>query len=610
MENENIKKKLLEWVPSDQVDQRLHETKRDWIMSLWMGPVTAFIALMILVVHDRIECLFFASPLLILWFSSPLIARWLSRPYKAHDPKLDPSQIRFLHRKARKTWDYFDTFITAENHWLPPDNYQEAPVEALARRTSPTNMGLALLANLTAYDFGYITMTQLLERSRNALQTMSKLERYRGHLYNWYNTETLAPLFPRYVSTVDSGNLSGHLLTLRQGLLALCDTPLLHPHYLDGLEDTVDVLTTMAINSCSVTSALNHFTQLLQDPRSTFTSWSDALSYSEQLCISAKYINLMSTQADAVVNEISEWSNKLLLQCHALHDEIKFFNTPQLAANATLREIVLLASIDDSASQAQREASHKAKAHIELIETLAAKAFAFAQMDISFLYDEANHLMTIGFNVDEQRRDSGNYDLLCSEARLGTFVAIAQGQVQQESWFALGRLMVSSNGEPILISWSGSMFEYLMPLLVMPTYPGTLLDQTYQAAVKRQIAYGKQHKVPWGVSESGYNALDAQFNYLYRAFGVPELGLKRGLEDDLVIAPYASAMALMIDPKKACLNLERLAAEYATGRYGFYEAIDFTTARLPRDENERALVRSFMTHHQGMSLSIVFLFTA
>jgi cyclic beta-1,2-glucan synthetase len=455
------KRHLLEWTPSDQVNQRLRDTPTEWIANMWMGPAAAFIGFFVLISKDRFEFLLFSTPLLLLWLTSPFIARWLSRPFERVESKLDSDQILFLHIMARKTWDFFETFITEENHWLPPDNYQEAPVEALARRTSPTNMGLSLLANLTAYDFGYIDMHQLLERTKNALQTMNKLERYRGHFYNWYSTETLAPLLPRYVSTVDSGNLAGHLLTLRQGLLAL--------------------------------------------PERT-----------------------------------------------------------------------------------------------ELVETLAHQAFSLAQMDMSFLYDEASHLMTIGFNVDEQRRDASSYDLLSSEARLGIFVAIAQGQVLQESWFALGRLLVSSGREPILISWSGSMFEYLMPLLVMPTYPGTLLDQTYHAAVKQQIAYGKQRGVPWGVSESGYNAVDTQYNYLYRAFGVPGLGLKRGLEDDLVIAPYASAMALMVSPIAACQNLQRLAKARAVGKFGFYEAIDFTAARLPPD-SKRVLIRSFMTHHQGMS---------
>jgi len=566
---------LLEWTPCDQLNKQQKDTLAEWIAHMWMGPLAACAVTIGLLTNNHVASLICALPLLILWLFSPLIMRWLSRPFQRKEPKLDLAQIYFLHRMARKTWDFFDTFMTAENHWLPPDNYQEAPVEKIANRTSPTNMGLSLLANLSAYDFGYINMKQLLERTTNSLQTMMTLERYRSHFYNWYDTETLAPLLPRYISTVDSGNLAGHLLTLRQGLLELSDAPLLNVRYLDGLEDTFAVLA----ESLKPLPTVTHFQKLLHNARSAFTSWSLASICCHELCVAAEHIN-----------ETSEWSNKLLLHCYALRDEINLFAAfPGLPATVTLRDMTHLAS------------KAEATARIELIDRLAADAFSLAQMDISFLYDEVSHLMTIGFNVDEQKRDSSSYDLLSSEARLGSFVAIAQGQVLQDSWFALGRLLASRDGEPILISWSGSMFEYLMPLLVMPTYAGTLLDQTYHAAVSHQIAYGKERDLPWGVSESGYYAVDTQFNYLYRAFGVPGLGLKRGLEEDMVVAPYASAMALMVAPEAACQNLQRLAKEYACGKFGFYEAIDFTATRLPRDR-KRALIRSFMTHHQGMTL--------
>ena len=224
-------------------------------------------------------------------------------------------------------------------------------------------------------------------------------------------------------------------------------------------------------------------------------------------------------------------------------------------------------------------------------------------MEWEFLYDRARHLLTIGYNVSNSRRDESYYDLLASEARLSSFVAIAQGQLPQESWFALGRLLTVAGGEPILLSWSGSMFEYLMPLIVMPTYEHTLLDQTCKAAVARQIDYGKKRGVPWGISESGYNMIDGHLNYQYSAFGVPGLGLKRGLAGDLVIAPYASALALMVAPEEAVRNLEALASHGILGKYGFYEAIDYTPTHLPRGRSN-AVVRSFMAHHQGMSLPL------
>ncbi|MGB6977521.1 MAG: glucoamylase family protein [Gammaproteobacteria bacterium] len=594
---------LLEWVPSNQVDYSFHGTPTEWIARMWIGPVAALAIVVLLVVSGRSESLLLAAPLLALWAASPLLARWVSQPFQRAEAKLDSTQIRFLHKMARKTWGFFETFITAEDHWLPPDNYQEAPVEALCHRTSPTNMGLALLANLSAYDFGYINSFQLLQRTANTIQTMIRLERYRGHFYNWYDTQTLEPLKPRYVSTVDGGNLAGHLLTLRQGLLALSHDPLLKVIYLDGLENTLDVLaeTTPAPEP----AVFSHFRQLLSDARLSFTTWPGALSCCARLCVAAEQIAELWSNADVAATLQHAWSQKLLLQCYALRDELMLFSemSSTLAANATLHDIAMSVSTGTAAvPEHQIKASQQAAERIALIETLAAQVFALAQMDVGFLYNETSRLMTIGFNVDQQIRDRSHYDLLSSEARLASFVAIAQGQVPQESWFALGRLQAMSKpGQPILMSWNGSMFEYLMPLLVMPSYPGTLLDRVCQTVVNRHINYGKQQGVPWGISESGFNAVDAHSNYLYRAFGVPELGLKRGLAEDLVVAPYATVMALMVEPEAACLNLQRLATDGAVGRFGFYEAIDFTRTRLPRNSSS-VLVRSFMVHHQAMNL--------
>ncbi len=255
----------------------------------------------------------------------------------------------------------------------------------------------------------------------------------------------------------------------------------------------------------------------------------------------------------------------------------------------------------DELHRAAAEASRRAAERIAEIERLVRQCDDLARMQYDFLYDKARHLLAIGYNVGERRQDPSCYDLLASEARFASFVAIAQGQLPQENWFALGRLLTTAGGQSVLLSWSGSMFEYLMPLLVMPTYDNTLLDQTYRGAVKRQITYGKQRGVAWGISECGYNTVDAALNYQYRAFGVPGLGLKRGLGEDLVIAPYASALALMVAPEASCLNLQRLAADGLAGRFGLYEAIDYTPARLPHGQAS-AIVRSFMAHHQGMIL--------
>ena len=247
------------------------------------------------------------------------------------------------------------------------------------------------------------------------------------------------------------------------------------------------------------------------------------------------------------------------------------------------------------------EGAKRANERIANINQLVTHSSELSEMEYDFLYDKTRHLLSVGYSVDEKRRDTSYYDLLASEARLSTFVAIAQGQLPQESWFALGRLLASIGGDPILLSWSGSMFEYLMPLLVMPTYENTLLDQTYKAAVNRQIEYGKQRGVPWGISESCFNTVDVNLNYQYRAFGVPGLGLKRGLAEDLVVAPYASVLALMVKPEEACVNLQQLASDGLVGKFGFFEAVDYTPSRLPREQNG-VVIKSFMAHHQGMSL--------
>lgn len=599
------KKHLLEWTPSDQASKGISNSLIGWFFTLWAGPVVALLAILTLILQHRIQSLIFATPLLLLWFFSPLITFWLSRPFKPTEIKLSKAQIRFLHRKARMTWSFFETFITKEDHWLPPDNFQETPVSVVARRTSPTNIGLALLANLTAYDFGYITMNQLLERTKDVLESMSRLERYRGHFYNWYSTETLSPLMPRYVSSVDSGNLSAHLLTLRQGLLELTEKSLLNTQYIDGIEDVLEVLETHADEGLK--KEIDLFKQLLNNARLFFNDWQKAFACCNELHVAAEKISTFAKEyvANAKANvrekEILEWSEKLVLQTLSVRNEIELFaQNVDLSSKTNLKDIIQLKLDEHGNTQEQKAVYHLAWKRLALIKTLELQAFSLAQMDMSFLVDEENYLMTIGFNVDDQRRDPSNYDLLSSEARLGCFVAIAQGQLPQDGWFSLGRLLAASDRDPILISWSGSMFEYLMPLLVMPSYPGTLLDQSYRSAINRQIAYGKQRGVPWGISESGFNAVDTQYNYLYRAFGVPGLGLKRGLEEDLVIAPYATAMALMVDPKAACINLERLVSESALGKFGFYEAVDYTQSRLP-PESRKAIVRSFMTHHQGMT---------
>jgi cyclic beta-1,2-glucan synthetase len=418
-----------------------------------------------LVAVARPRALPVALPILASWIAAPAIAFVLSRPVPRRRSALTPADREFLREIARKTWGYFDTFTTAEEHGLPPDNVQVEEQELrVAHRTSPTNIGLGLLATLAAHDLGFIGMPAMLGRIDDTLTTIEGLERYEGHLLNWYDTRTLEPLLPKYVSTVDSGNLAGALLTLASGL------------------------------------------------------------------------------AEAA---------------------------PDLAARARA---------------------------------------LFAAIDFRFLYDSRRHLFAIGYRLADVegpgRLDPSYYDLLASEARVASFIAIAKGDVPEKHWFHLGRSVTSVRGAPVLLSWSATLFEYLMPLLITRSYPDTLLDESCRMAVRRQMEYAADRGVPWGISESAYNVVDRHGNYQYKAFGVPGLGLKRGLGDELVVAPYATALAVLVDPAASVSNLRRLAALGLEGTYGFFDAIDYTN-RDPEAHQKRGegvIVPAYLAHHAGMTL--------
>ncbi|MBU3018766.1 cyclic beta 1-2 glucan synthetase [Paraglaciecola agarilytica] len=599
-------------------------------------------------------------PILLLWFLSPMVVWWLSKPQEEPEPKLSMTQIDFLHRIARKTWAYFDHFSCSNDNWLIPDNFQETPGPLTAHRTSPTNIGLSLLGNVTAYDFGYIPASDLLLRTHNCFSSLSKLERHHGHFYNWYDTQTLLPLPPRYISSVDSGNLAGHLLTLRIALLELPKKSIVSSRLLEGLETTLSLVAAYATDVQDTPIDEPVVDEITKSSTSSHTTFLAAIQSIRVLLSSTKNQTLSQvfytlqqlvplTQSMQIIVDKSvehpqkakckRWLDDLIKQSNLALEDIgtltpwvdlspaptgltsllKLLDAPISSTNfqaletlcttaLTAIETRFKSALSKDEEQWLLSLREKIEASGESVrarkfqgQKLAGQAFEFAAMDYQFLYDNTRHMLAIGYNVDDNRRDASFYDLLASEARLCTFIAIAQGQIPQESWFALSRLLTTAGGEPVLVSWSGSMFEYLMPMLVMPSYKGTLLDQTMRAAVTRQIAYGNLRNVPWGVSESAYNTVDANQSYQYHAFGVPGLGLKRGLAEDLVIAPYATVLALMVAPEAACENLYRLTQNGLEGHYGFYEAIDYSTARLTRGRTSE-IMHSFMAHHQGMSL--------
>ncbi len=624
------RKNLLEWNPSGFVQNNYRTNLFATYANMWFAPFVS-IAGLIYIVFDAPITLLIAEPFLIAWGLSPAIVWWLSRPLSPDKTKLSEKQILFLRKISAKTWAFFENFVTADNNWLPPDNFQQHPIPVVAHRTSPTNIGLSLLATVAAHDFGYISTTRMLERTANTLNTLEKLERYCGHFYNWYDTQNLSILNPRYISTVDSGNLAGHLLTLRQSLLELCNKKIINKNIFDGLQDVIKIVAEKLKIAGSIA-----FKEFQQDLESLEHPEEISLEYIKNHVdkFAIRYSSTISNIDIRIDNETQWWIKQLENTFKALSDEIlsfapwlsspipqKFSALRYVKTVPTLEELKAwehssyeelldtnFAELDqeenkwlDNLKLSLTKVSAYAAERIILIEQLALKCVGCADMEYDFLYDKSQHLLAIGFNVDEHRRDAGFYDLLASEARLASFVGIAQGKIPQENWFALGRRLTNATGTPVLLSWSGSMFEYLMPNLVMPEYENTLLDQTCRGSVKRQIEYGRQKNVSWGISESCYNVVDANLTYQYRAFGVPGLGFKRGLGEDLVIAPYATVMALMVDPHAACVNLERLYEDGFEGKYGFYESIDYTPSRLPRGQSY-VLIQTFMAHHQGMSL--------
>lgn len=658
------RKHLLSWQTHSEGERTAGKSLAAFCRSMFAAPAAAGLLFAALAL-SKPAALPVASLFLVLWLVSPLIAYYISQPLKVRPPQLSPAQLHYLRRVARKTWRFFETFVTAEDNWLPPDNWQEVPRPTIAPRTSPTNIGLGLLSSLAAHDFGYITRNQLLKRTENTFATLDRMERHRGHFYNWYSTRTLQPLYPLYISTVDSGNLAGHLLTLAGGFQEMPRLIFARQAVIRGLEDAVGLFREALKSSASraggtgaewrlpkeataelqiidaelarpVTDLreLHGVCQRVQRSAAVVRSLLPATANAEAAWWIAAVVKLCDDQLEELTqtapwladpappNVTAQGRNPALgglwqkweIEWSRINQELSLNTT--VCLETTVKPLIeeIVGALTPAAASGQEiewfgrlgqrlsQASAFARAELKRLEGLVRKCMEFSQMDFNFLYQSSRDLFTIGFNVTTHHKDPSHYDLLASEARLTSYMAIALGQVRQDHWFALGRLLVPGAGSSaVLVSWSGSMFEYLMPLLITPTYPNTLLDETYKGVVARQIEYGRQRGVPWGLSESAYHLTDAQQNYQYRAFGVPGLGLKRGLAGDLVIAPYATLLGLMVCPEEAVQNLERLSAEGREGVYGFYEAVDYQAARLPPGYSS-VTVRCFMAHHQGMSL--------
>jgi cyclic beta-1,2-glucan synthetase len=672
-------RRLLEWTSAARVARALvgTESRRPFWREMFTAPVVA-IGTLVLLAACRPAALPAALPLAALWLLAPEIAAAVSRPRRRRAPALTGGDARRLRLLARRTWLFFDTFVGPDDQWLPPDHFQEEPRGEVARRTSPTNIGLLQLATLSAHDLGHAGLLSVVLRLRNTFDTLDRMERHRGHFYNWYDTRDLAPLSPRYVSTVDSGNLAACLLAVKQACPELARASVVGPARWEGLLDTLDVLLEVierrvqppggAARFAALRTCVERMREEAIALKGHRRAWGPSIARLLERGATELDQALLSVIAEGgegldpeLLADLRVWSAEVPQHLEAMWRDIELclpWEAPDarppiavaghvrqelveawaafercLPADPTLGELpsacasasaglsrlekqldVLpddVAGLVEARAWAQRlqeaiaRAGNTARSILSTLDALAGHAGAlFEAMDFAFLYDEGRRLFYIGHDVTADRRDAHHYDLLASEARLASFVAIAKGDVPEEHWLQLGRPLSRVDGATTLLSWSGTMFEYLMPRLLLRESPDSLLGRACAAAVETQIAYAARRGVPWGMSESGYYRFDAQRNYQYRAFGVPDLGFKRGLEDDVVVTPYASLLALPFALPAVMANLDRLAGLGLMGRYGLYEAVDFTASRLDAGTTN-AIVRSFMAHHQGMILTAI-----
>jgi cyclic beta-1,2-glucan synthetase len=648
---------LLQWAAAAEVDDEIERRSSRGLVwrRLAPAPVGAS-ALGLAIALGNPDALASAIPVLLLWALSPEVALFIGRTRRPTAETVDEEQRQFLRRLARRTWLFFEMFVGPEDHWLPPDNLQEHPRRTLAHRTSPTNVGMALLSTLTATDFGYLGLPELVVRLRYSLDSLARLPRHRGHFFNWYDTRSLHPLEPRYVSTVDSGNLAVSLVALQEGCRELADGPALRAQSWDGLLDVLSLLgdslarvagTARGELSERVHGIVERVSTARRDPsragsilahlcREDCEALDDALSRALDLdAASAESLRELRTWLERAhhqmyamqrdLEQLAPWLS-LLEAPPGAREEIAQALRGLLPPDLTLADVAerctrageLLAArvgvpVADAAARSWDEALHAAlekgaAASLELRESLHAlgkRAEDFAwEMDFRLLYDPDTRRFRIGYNASADRHDANHYDLLASEARLASFFAIAKGDAPLEHWFHLGRPITRASGGLALVSWGGSMFEYLMPPLLLRSQTGTLLAQSERAAVDTQRRWARKLGIPWGISESAFAAFDPGGSYRYQSFGVPGLGLRRGLARDRVVTPYASALALPICPRAAVDNLRTLDDLSLGGLFGLFEAADFSIERLPPGQ-QFTPVRCYMAHHQGMILTAI-----
>jgi hypothetical protein len=620
------RQRLLQWETAAQAEtgsssRTTLDTYLDWTPALAFG-------LGILVWLVRPRALPVALPILLLWASSKLLSRWLNRPPRPLRSQVPEKDELLLRRAALRTWRYFDEFSTEEHNWLLPDNVQEEP-PAIASRISPTNLGLLLNARQVACEFGYLTVPEFALHTKRTLATISQLQRYRGHLLNWYDTRTLAPLEPELVSAVDSGNLVASLWTLQQGCLDLLSRPILQSCISDGFRDHLRILVDLHAFPRKTQSAfqkdikkdkwlqylLNVSDRVLQEihPESSQSKHSkDAQWFADQARLRLESVKrTVSSYAPWLLPEFAPLWENLAINSNSAPDLPALDRVPSFIDNLAVRLRFVMRSaggVGEQLALYQRleamlpEARANAVRLIQDLQTIATNAGKFAnEMDFRFLLNRRK-LLSVGFDVKTEKVHQACYDLLATESRTAVFTAIAKDDIRQESWFMLGRAHTIDQGRPVLLSWTGTMFEYLMPLVWMRTYPNTLLERSASGAVRSQQAYAASRHIPWGISESAYFRMDEAGNYQYYAFGIPSLALSNHELNALVISPYSTFLALHVCAADAMKNLHRMSRDGWLGAYGFYESADFTASRHHSKHRRYELVRCWMAHHQGMSL--------
>lgn len=586
-------KNLLEWTTAQDMEKKLKNDLTSYYKRMKSSPIMALLLVCLVYISNKGN-IYYALIISLLWAISPGVAYSISREDSIVRKQISEEDCELVRKISRKTWDYYENFADEKNNYLPPDNYQEFPYNGVAPRTSPTNIGFLFLSILSARDLGYITTSKMIEKIDETLSTVEKMDKWKGHIYNWYNTETLEPLRPCFISTVDSGNFVSYMIVLKEGLKEYLDRPIFDDTMLFGIRDTINLI--------EYESERNYFGDFLKDINSIeelfkklSTSFPDEKDYKDKWAQETKQMLVEILDEYYRYFHLSTIDENLNL---FKEDIVLKFSLNEL--NGFYNDILRKDHIDGKASDISIKLKENVEQTIFYIQRLIDRIdIIIDETDFTFLYDYDKDLFSIGFNLDENKLVNSYYDLLASEARITSYLAIIRGEVPSRHWFKIARPLVTNSGYRALASWTGTMFEYLMPCLVMREYENTLLNETYKTAIRVQKDYGDMKKVPWGISESGFFAFDTNLNYQYKAFGAPRLGFKRGLSDDLVISPYSTFLVLPFDWENAISNIKALISEGLEGDYGFYEAIDYTKGRLPNHTDKR-IVKSYMTHHQGM----------